>query len=236
MTEYLTLLIRQYSDQPKAVAEIEFRGRIWKEVTDLFEAIPVAFDIDRAGTAQLDVIGRIVDLPRTVNEGQIRTLFGFAENTEARGFADKFNIVRPSAPFYDKFTAAFTEYQLDNNQYRRFLKAKIALNLCTGSLASDGFKLSAQDAVLEAFNGRAYIVDNQNMTVTLYASPSIAPSELRLIMVMGLLPRVDGVTYKVIIQAEPSLTFGFKNNPNARGFADKFNPNRQGGIFARKLL
>lgn len=236
MTEYLSLLIRQYYEQPKARAEVELRGRLWKRVTDLYGSIPVAFDIDMAGTDQLDIIGRIVDLPRTVNEGQIRTLFGFAENADARGFADKFNTLRPSAPFYDKFTAAFTEYQLNNNQYRKFLKAKIALNLCTGALASDGMKLSAQDAILEAFGGRAYIVDNQSMSVTLYASPTIPPSELRLIMAMGLLPRVDGVTYKVIIQAEPSLTFGFKNNPNSRGFADKFNPSRLGGIFARKLL
>lgn len=236
MSEYQDLIIRQYHDKPKASGEVALREREWKRVTDLLQSIPVKFDIDKAGTAQLDIIGRIIDLPRTVNEGLLKELFGFAENPEAKGFADKFNITRLSAPLYDKFTKPFTALQLNNTQYRTFLKAKIALNSCTGALAGNGVKPSSQDAIMTIFDGRAYIVDNQNMSVTLYVSPAVSPAELRLIMSMDLLPRVDGVTYKVIVQAEPSLTFGFKENPNCKGFADKFNPDRQGGIFARKLL
>lgn len=237
MSEYHDLIIRQYHDKPKAKAEVDLKSAQWKKLTDLLQSIPVKMDIDNAGTDQLDIIGRIVGLPRTVNEGLLKELFGFKENAEAKGFSDKFNVLRESAPLFDKFTKQFTALQLNNTQYRRFLKAKIALNSCKGSLAQgDDGKISAQSAVLAVFEGRAYIADNQNMSVTLYVSPSIQASELRLIMSMDLLPRVSGVTYKVIIQAEPGLTFGFKSNPASRGFADKFNPTRLGGIFARKLL
>lgn len=265
MTEYLNLIIRQYHKKPKAEAEIQLRAKQWGELTDLLLSIPEAFDIDKADTAQLDVIGRIVVLPRTVNEGLLPDVFGFSENPEAKGFGDKFNLLRTGGPFYNKFTKLFTEFQLNNAQYRRFLKAKIALNMCSGTLTTEDGKLSAQDAVFTAFDGKAYIVDNQNMSVTLYVSPSVNPAELRLILAMGLLPRVGGVTYKIVIQSEPGLTFGFKENPNSLGFGrkviayepfwanntfgggsnvfefNKFGPSGNfvvegGGVFARKLI
>lgn len=90
--------------------------------------------------------------------------------------------------------------------------------------------------ILAAFNGRAYVVDNLNMSLTLYVSPSVSLERLRLIRRLNLLPKPQGVRYDIVIQAEPGFTFGFDSNPNSVGFADRFDSGRVGGYLARKVI
>lgn len=233
--EYTLLLIKQYWEKPKARAEIEMKLRNYKAISELLKSILVEFDVDNAIGAQQDILGRVVGIRRDVTGVIPKVFFGFAEGDYTKGFSSKFNPAREGATFYNKFGAKYTSQQLSNTQFKQLLKAKIAVNNASALMVSDE-RVTMQDAIMEAFNGRAYIVDNQDMSVTLYISPTVPPEEVRLIRRLDLLPKPQGVAYRFVIQAEPGLTFGFSNNPASRGFADKFDPSREGGYFARKTF
>lgn len=233
--EYILYLIKQYYEKPKANAEIRNLLVDWQNQADFIESFGANFDIDNAKNTVLDLIGRIVGLPRQVNDIVPIVFFGFSNNVAAKGFSDKFNLLRGSAPFFSKFSPSRTPYQLEDPEYRRFLKIKIAKNTCSPYLVSDD-KQSLQQVVFDAFDGRAYVIDNKDQTLTLYVSPSVSEQDLRLILNLDILPRPITFSYRIIIQAEPGKTFGFSNNLNSKGFADKFDPLREGGIFARKFL
>lgn len=122
-----------------------------------------------------------------------------------------------------------------DEEYRFFLKVKIAKNVGTAFLVSDD-DVSIQDVILTAFDGDAYVVDNQNMTLTLYVAPSFDLSALERVIELDLLPKPQAVRYDVVIQAVPGENFGFANNPDAQGFDSKFDAAYEGGLLARKVI
>lgn len=62
------------------------------------------------------------------------------------------------APFCREFLPAYGDYQLSDNEYRRFLKVKIAKNATSGTIASDE-RVSLQEVIQATFNGEAYVTD-----------------------------------------------------------------------------
>lgn len=123
----------------------------------------------------------------------------------------------------------------DDDDYRFFLRVKIAKNTASAFMVSDD-RQSLQDVIQFAFSGLAYVIDKQNMSLTLYVSPDIDLALLQLILDIDLLPKPQAVRYDVVIQSDPDETFGFAENPEAKGFADKFDPAFEGGLFADKVL
>lgn len=233
--ETVNLLIKQYWEKPKAKAEIALQASTWEKTRSFLDALDPAFDLDNAVGAQLDVLGRIVGIGRSVPGVVPKIYFGFSINPNNEGFASKFDPQRIGGPFFSKFSSAFTDLQLGDSDYRFFIRVKASLNRASGYLSSDKY-IDIQDVVLAAFDGRAYVVDNLDMTLTLYVSPVVSLDRLRLIRALNLLPKPQGVRYKLIIQAEPGSTFGFSNNPSSKGFASKFDSLRVGGLFARKVI
>lgn len=233
--EYTLLLIKQYWEKPKAKAEIQAKASGWQRIAELFQSFETAYDLDAAVGHQLDVLGKIVGIPRLVPAVIPRIFFGFDNNPNSKGFADRFNISVESAPFSGRFQPQYTSQELDDNQYRQLIRVKVALNVSSAYIASDE-RISIQDVINQAFRGRAYVVDNQDMSLTLYVTPSVPDEELRLIRRLELLPKPQGVRYSFVILAEPGKTFGFATNPNSKGFADRFDPTREGGVFARALI
>lgn len=233
--EYTALLIKQYWEKPKAFAEISLQASTWDTVRAFLSSLDDAFDLDLAVGAQLDVLGRIVGIPRTVPDVIPKVYFGFSINPVNEGFADRFDPLRIGGPFFDRFSNPYTDQQLNDDDYRFFIRAKVALNWASAYVSSDD-RISIQDVILAAFDGRAYVVDNLDMTLTLYVSPVVSLDRLRLIRRLNLLPKPQGVRYDVIVQAEPGATFGFDNNPAAVGFADRFDSGREGGFLARKVI
>lgn len=233
INRYTLMLIKQYWEKPKARSEVEAMLSQWQVIAD-FIRNPANFDLDRVTGYRLDVIGRIVGLPRSVPEALAKVFFGFQEHLNSEGFSSKSNTAYAGAPFYSKFTPAYGPYQLGDNEYRRFMRVKIAKNAAAATIASDD-RVSLQDVIQAAFNGRAYVTDRKDMTLALNISPQVSVDELRLIVRLGLLPKPAGVRYDYFYQVTPGMTFGFSRNPSARGFASKFNTAYQGGFFSRKI-
>lgn len=232
---YKGLVTTQYWDKPNAKDEIGAMVAGWEEIYEFLSSWTDAFDLDQAQDHRLDIIGKVVGLPREVPFSAFKTRFGFETNSNARGFGNKFDPFWESAPLFDRFEAQYTSTQLDNYAYRFFLRAKIAVNVSAAYMAS-GERISIQDAIQTAFDGLAFVLDNEDMSMTLYVSPQVPLDTLLLVDSLKLLPKPQGVKYNIIVQAEPLKTFGFASNPNALGMGDKFNSAVQGGFFARKII
>lgn len=232
---YEDLLIKQYWEKPNARAEIAAMVSPFTKAADVFQQIKDGFDLDQAVGAQLDIVGKIVGASRIVNAVVPKIHFGFNGNPNARGFASVFDSNRVSAPFFSVFQPAYTALQLDDDTYRFYIRVRIASNSASAYMVSDD-RVSIQDVINTAFDGQAYVIDKQDMSLALYVSVQFDSDRLRLVLNQNLLPKPQGVRYSLIIQATPGETFGFSNNPNARGFASIFDPSRVGGVFARQVL
>ena len=231
--EYILYLIKQYFEKPKANADIRNGLVDWQNQADFIENFGENFDIDNATGTVLDLIGRIVGLDRQVNDVTPVVFFGFSNNSNARSFSSFSLPVRASAPFFRVGQPTFTAYQLQSNEYRRFLKIKIAKNICSPYLVSDQ-KISLQQVVFDAFSGLAYVTDRKDQTLSLYISPEISDEEAALILKLDILPRPITFSYN-IFRGVLGGSFGFSNNPSALGFSSISNPSRVGGTFARIL-
>lgn len=232
---YVDLLIKQYWDQPNARAEVDALASQWEPAHTLYGAFPSAFDVDIATGDRLDIIGRIVGLPRVVPFVLAKVAFGFSENPNGRRFDDKFLSIVGSGPFQDRFAPAYSDLTLDDATYRLFIKAAIARNNGSAYLVSDS-RTSIQDVISALFDGHAYVLDKRDMTLVLYVSPLFDLELMAAILTLDLLPKPQGVRYDVVIQAAPGETFGFSDNLSALGFADKFDITQAGGRFALKVI
>ena len=233
---YVDLLIKQYWEQPKARGEIELQAASWEKIRDILDQFVEEFDVDLATGDRLDIIGKIVGVSRVVPLVIPKVYFGFDDNTNARGFDDKFSAVEFTAPFRDKFERSYTDLELSDNDYRFFIKAKIALNNGSGYMVSD-VEVSIQSIINTLFDGEAYVVDKKTMNLVLYVSPSVDLVRLDAILKLGLLPKPQGVGYSVVVQTAVGETFGFADNPDSLGFANRFDLNNEpGGRFAEKVL
>jgi hypothetical protein len=63
---YVSRIIQQYYDKPKAVGDITARVTSIKRVFDWLDSFPAEFDLDEATGHRLDLIGKIVGLSRVV--------------------------------------------------------------------------------------------------------------------------------------------------------------------------
>ena len=233
---YVDLLIKQYWEKPNAVGEIETQAATWEVVRDGINAFFDGFDLDLATGDRIDIMGKIVGMPRIIPFVIPKIAFGFAdENPNARRFDEKFTPIATSAPFQNRFVPAYTSLELNDNDYRFFIRATAARNAGSAYMVSDT-EISVQDVINTLFGARAYVVDKQDMRLALYVSPVFELDRLNAIRQLGLLPKPQGVRYDIIVLAAPGETFGFSDNPNALGFADKFDASQAGGRFAIKVI
>lgn len=218
--DYIDLLIFQYSDKPKAKGEIEARLKSYSKIFTVLQDFINELDIDKAYGERLDLIGKIVGINRTIKNSTNKIYFGFDENSSAAGFGD--------APFFDHNTdAKLTDTQLSDFQYQSFIKAKIIKNVATARIAKQE-KVSFLDAYRFLLNNAGYIVDNQNMSLTLYVDTNIlTTNKLSLLKAADLFVKPQAVSLDFVF-IDSSNTFGFDENPLAVGFGD--------GAFAEQLF
>lgn len=213
--QYRQLLILQYSDKEKAVAEIDVLTGSWSKVFDFLNSFFDEFDIDQAFGDRLDIIGRIVGVNRIVEDGIAKRYFGFSGITNALTFSQ--------GAFFDLFRdSLYSDTELNDAQFRFFIKSKIAKNITSAYMVSDD-RVSLQKTIQTLFSNRAFIVDNKDMTLTLYVDESLPAEDLTLIQALDLIPRPQAVGIKLIVSFVFGETFGFSQNVNSKGFgAGKF--------------
>lgn len=198
---YADKLIAQYRDMPNARATVQIFGK--QIVADnIAEALGLAFSIDTAVGAQLDILGKYIGVSRNVGDvlPSTQTFFSFTDYNSPTGTENGFlDYTDPDAfpdpVFYLYQYAAGIPSALDDEQYRLVLKLQIVAN------SSDGTLYSLQVALAEFLGGIFQIVDPKDMTLVyvLQAFPPLSLSVLR-----RFLPRPMTLGISVIVTS-PTL-------------------------------
>lgn len=231
---YKKLLILQYRQEPKAEADIDAKAKHFSKIYDLAQRYITEFDVDVATNHRLDILGKIIVFPRIIDDVVPKQYFGFDDNITSTGFQDKFSpSALPLFPFLDKFEKKRGDTELNDFDYRFFIKAKIAKNTGSATISDSDNRIGLQNSVIN-FGSGVYISDNQNMTLTMYVSYSIDLIRLNIIRKLDLVPRPQAVRLN-FVQYEPGQAFGFVDNTNSKTFGDKFLTN-DAGFFASKVI
>lgn len=152
------------------------------ELTDEF--YDASFNIITAFGAGLDNYGRILQVSRVL-QVSAATYFGFASavpGVTTYGFGS----------FYSGVSLT-TNVALSDTAYRVLLLAKAAANISDGSIKSINSILSG----LFPGRGNAYVVDNQNMTLTYTFAFHLTALEQSIVGTSGVLPKPAGVSASV---------------------------------------
>ena len=194
-TYYQNLLITQYHEKPKAKAEIALGAKTFTGDW-LMTDIPNIVDVDTAEGTQLDLIGKIVGLPRIANG------FVYGENyysydnesspmahPEQKGMSDVGNPV--GAKFKDYETIRKSIYTMSDGLYRKMIKLKILYNNTKATLKD------IDEGLFKIFGNSVTITDNFDMTgrITVEANATEMGS---LAFFLHLFPRPLGVNYDII--------------------------------------
>lgn len=178
----------QYSNSPRIDALVALFDQAVgsNALFDLF--YNEIWNIDTAVSYGLDVWGRIVGVGRTV--------------TIASG--DYFGFSGVEGPSGDSYTAAIfyegetitSNFSLTDHAYRQLIFAKAAANITNGSIPA--FNHILMD-ILFPSRGNIYVVDNQNMTMTIKSSFALAAYEKAIILESGVLPVPTGVLLNLVV-------------------------------------
>jgi len=210
---YKKLLIFQYQDQPNAVAEITARLSSIEKTFSWLNSFSDEFDLDQAYGHRLDIIGRIVGVNRIVDNIIPKEYFGWddgiAPNPQTFGAGKLFDLIKDTG---------YSPTELDDSQFRFFIRAKIAKNVTSAFLTSDE-RVTLQETILYLFESKAYVVDNFDMSLTIYIDESFDMNKITLLTNQNLIPKPQGVQYKdFVVTYAAEGTFGFSENPNAESF------------------
>lgn len=219
VNHYVNLLAFEFWEKPKANAEVTLLAEEWADLFDFYKSFEQEFNLDNAYGDRLVKIAALVGQPLVIDEGVLKTFFGFALSAVTGTFsqAPMFSIINDSG---------LTSTELSDGQLRLFIRARIAKNSAAAVMVSDT-QTSIQAATQLLFNNRAFVVNNFNMWLTYYVDETVPEDELLLIINADLLPTPQGVGARFIVYREGE-TFGFANNSNAKTFG--------AGIFARLVV
>ncbi len=164
-------------------------------------------DVDTAIGAQLDVIGRIVGQERELISADLYEYFGFQGAVGAQSFG-QFGTAF-GGYFKSESTPAGTNVPLDDDNYRKYIKAKIFKNV-TASTPEEFIAV-----VNLIFNtSQAYILEGQEAEFTLYFGRPITEFEKSLLNYISykqsyptrLLPKTVGVKMTLDYSGIPDFT------------------------------
>lgn len=167
MSKYTDLITNYHRGKPLFVDHIDLSTRPLTDVNTSLNGLLSAFDIDDAAGVQLDILGEWIGRTRIVSQPISGVYFSF--DTDGLGW-DQGVWQGPYDP-----DAGYTS--LSDDTYRIVLKAKIAINNWDGQ--NDSLP-PILEAALEGSGLTMQIVDNQDMTISVWVFPEIDISQVSL--------------------------------------------------------
>lgn len=207
----LSRITDEYSDQPNFVAFVTATLSQSADIETAGQAILASADIDVAVGAQLDLIGRIVGLNRSIAGALPQPFFGFTDTASGLPFGDE--IEGGGGEFYEEGETIGIAYPLPDPLYRMFLKAKILRNSATGT--TEDFI-----AVLRTVFPTDIIVVQDavgKLQVNLTINRILTFSETAFIGNADILPKPGGVAINVIPYVYSPKYFGFNSTDATYG-------------------
>lgn len=202
MSKYTRFITNYHATKPLFSDHIDLSTRPLSDIAAALQAMPEEFDIDKAMGTQLDQIGEWVGRTRYVNE-PISGIY-FSLDSDTLGY-DQGVWQGPYDP-----DSGYTA--LSDETYRIILKTKIAINSWNGQ--NDTLP-AILDAATAGSGLRMQIVDNQDMTISVWVFYETDSADISLELVAAI--RQGYLTVKaagvlsgdVLTPSEGSQFFGF---------------------------
>lgn len=173
MSKYTDLITNYHAGKPLFFQHVDLSTRPLTDVSTSLNSLITAFDIDTAVGVQLDILGEWIGRKRNVSVPISGIYFSF--DTDGLGF-DQGVWQGPYDPD-NGYTA------LSDETYRVILKAKIAINNWDGT--NDTLP-PILDAALAGSGLRMQIVDNQDMTISIWVFPEVDISQVSLELIAAI--------------------------------------------------
>lgn len=205
--DYTSLITSQHRHKPKFKSMVSAVAGAFDEVRTVFEQIVQSYDLDVAVGDQLDAIGLWVGLSRYISTP---LAVYFSLDTAGLGF-DQGNWKGP----YDPDTGLT---RLDDSTYRTMIRAKIGANNWDGTA---GGMLAIFQRAFSGTGALPFVIDNQDMTMTVCLAGASPPALLKSLLTHGYLPlKPAGVKVNYLqTSVSGSPLFGFDiNNQYISGF------------------
>ena len=154
LADYLSLIPAQHADKPRFVATLTALLQPLIDQQAFLSRMPQAFDLDVAVGVQLDQVGLWVGVSRMIAVPIAGLFFSF--DNPALGFG--------TGVWKGPFDSLDGLVALDDDHYRRLLRARIAANQWDGTLAGAA---AAYGYVYRDQNTHVFIQDNQDMSYSL---------------------------------------------------------------------
>lgn len=202
MKNYKDTLLAQYANSPTITGLIDAFNQWIDPSADIDAFYSAIWNIETAGTAGLDMWGKIVNVSRELQINIAPAYLGFNE-----AFTDATSTTGPQPLGQATMYAgplATTTYTLGNDAYRKLIMVKALANItdCTSP------SLNALLRYLFAGEGRCYVVDTGGMRSRYVFEFQLSAVELAIMLSSGAVPRPAGVLIS-IMQVDPATTFGF---------------------------
>ncbi|QEO57549.1 DUF2612 domain-containing protein [Francisella marina] len=209
--QYTDLIILQYSDKPKALGEISLYSQKGAELYNLIKDFLNAYDLDIATGEQLDVIGRIVGINRTLENGTPVIYFGYTGYQNTGGYYS-------NVPYLYYGGRRYTSSQLTDDDFRFVIRCKIAKNFARAYLSDGEFKQGMQSLYSFVFKNECVVRDHKDMTFSLIVSDNVTQEQIRIMSELDLFIRPMGVKLRAVIQIPSTGAFGYQHYPLTLGY------------------
>jgi Protein of unknown function (DUF2612) len=197
-------IISQYANSPTLTQLIENMNAYLDPTANLIKFYNYVWNVDTAVGFGLDIWGRIVGVSRVIPIPGTNGTFGF-QNADSppdwQNFGSK--IATSGGPFYAGQTSTGS-YTLNDTAFRTLILAKALANI----VATTAPALNQLIQNLFPGRGRAYTVDNRNMTMTYVFRFPLSTIEYAILAFSGVLPHPGGVGVNILVI--PSGNFGFR--------------------------
>lgn len=185
----------QYRNKPKAVAWYNITRSLATELNSAVQAVRVMYNIDSAQGAQLDILGRIVVVPRSF-VGYVALNPGMFADPDGSEFGDT------SAMF--SALSIDQDSQMSDDLYRLVIKSKIVKN---NSAATIEDVLYGINFLLPNAN-ILRVTDNEDMSFSIEFYGNITELQRWALLNASLVPKPQGVKFNGFLEGYDYVQFG----------------------------
>lgn len=177
-------VINEYRSKPRMTKWLTMLPEIANEQLErALDQVYGSYDVDTVSGEQLDVIGRIVGVPRPILRGAAYDVFGYSGNDTYTNY----NV----APYIGD--GAMVDTPLNNDLYRKLVKAKIARNVSDGTIDSI---IELVEMIIDI--KVTALIDSGDMTFDIGIASELDNTTEYLLNNFDIIPRPQGVRLGVI--------------------------------------
>ena len=202
---YKRLVTSEYRHSPRFTAMVQKLLSYGLKVDDSINNMIVAFEVDNASTAQLDILGQIVGVSRQLKFEPSAAAIGevICPSPAEMASGEVYPIIYTPAPDKLASTPMLTGYPpaemgegnlLDDEVFRLMIKARIIQNTWKGTI---GELYDLWDAVM-GVNKKLSIEDLQDMSYNIVLKGDYTQLEEELIIHAYVIPKPEGVRINVL--------------------------------------